>query len=432
MSATPTITAGASRLAATVRAAAGLATAVLAGTGLLAGCGSTPAPAPGGSQAAGIRGPALATTITSPDGTAWAIVDMGGSAAHFENFWELFVRPSGTASWKLATPVGVASNGGLVATAVGTGTVLSGFRPSQDLTFSPLAATSDAATHWSQSAVLDTGLADVPTALAGSTATTGNSAGRVLALTDEGGVEVGSGLGASWTRLTTLKTLAASGAGRACGLTALTAAAWTPAGAPLLGGDCSKAGRTGIVTLSDGTWRAAGPALPASLASGPVSVIGLNSTGTHITSVLAVGTGAATSLLAAWSVTGGSSWTMSQPLRAGAEHGSSAPSVSFGANGSASVLLPSGRAATIGWQATQWQALPALPAKTAVLTATELTTAGLGASAGSVPEALAASGGTLSVWQLAKAAGASSSASTAGHWQLAQTVQVSIPYGSSG
>jgi hypothetical protein len=404
------------------------AAAVLAAAALLAACGSTPAPALGGGADAGIRGPALATTLTSPDGTSWAIVEMGGSAAHHNNFWELFVRPSGTAAWKLATPVGAASNGGLVATAVGTRSLLSGFRPSQDLTFSPLAATSDAGTHWSQNAVLATGLADVPTALAGSSASAGGSAGKVLALTDNGAVELGTSFGASWTRLTTLRALAATSAGRACGLTALTAAAWTPAGEPLLGGDCGTAGRTGIVALSGGTWQAAGPALPASLASGPVSVVGLNTTGTHTTSVLAVGTGAATSLLTAWSVNGGQSWMLSKSLRVGAEHSSSAPAVSFGADGSVSVVLPSGRAATIGWQAAGWQTLPALPAGTAVLTTAGLATA----RPAGVPEALAPGGGTLSVWQLAPAAGAGSGASTVSHWKLAQTVKVPIPYGSSG
>jgi hypothetical protein len=412
----------------TTRTRVAAAAAILAAAAAAAaGCGSAAAPVGTAHEVAGIRGPGLATTLTSPDGTSWAIVDMGGSAARHNNFWELFVRPSGSGAWKLATPVGAASNGGLVATAVGTSSLLSGFRPSQDLTFSPLAATSDAGTHWSQNAVLDTGLADVPTALAGSSASAGSSAGRVLAITDNGGVEVGTGLGASWTRLTTLRALAATSAGRACGLTALTAAAWTPAGTPLLGGACGKPGRTGIVTLRDGTWQAAGPALPASLASGPVSVVGLNATGTHTTSVLAVGTGAATSLLTAWSVNGGLSWTLSRPLQVGAERVSSAPSVSFGADGSASVVLPSGRAATIGWQATGWQTLPALPARTAVLTTTGLATA----SQAGVAEALAASGGTLSVWQLGPAAGAGSSASTSRHWKLAQTVKVSIPYGSS-
>jgi hypothetical protein len=395
-------------------AAVAVAAAVAA---LVAGCGSTPAAGRGTpATTAGISGPALATTVASPDGTDWAVVDMGGSAAHYENFWELFVRPSGTTSWKLATPVGAASNGGLVATAVSAGTLLSGFRPSQDLTFSPLASTPDAGVQWSQNSVLNAGLADVPTALAGNTGS-GSTAGRVLALTDKGDVEVGASLGASWTKLTTLRTLAATPAGRACGLTSLTAAAWTPAGAPLVGGDCRGHGKTGIVTFSAGGWHGAAPALPASLASGPVSVIGLNTTGTHTTSVLAVGTGAATSVIAAWSVNGGSSWALSQPMRVGAEH-DGAPSVSFGPDGSASLVLPSGRGATIGWQAAGWQTLPALPAGTATLASTG--TAG-------VPEALTASGGTLSVWRLATAGGSTA----AGHWQLTQTVKVAIPYGSS-
>jgi hypothetical protein len=397
------------------------AAAVAAGVAaILAGCGSTPAPGHGGTPAAaGISGPALATTVASPDGTDWATVDMGGSAAQHNNFWELFVRPSGTDSWKLATPVGAASNGGLVATAVGTGTLLSGFRPSQDLTFSPLASTTDAGLQWSQNSVLDAGLADVPTALAGNTGS-GSAAGRVLALTDRGDVEVGTSLGSGWKRLTTAHALAASSAGRACGLTGLTAAAWTPAGAPLVAGDCSHDGKVGILTFSAGGWHTTSPAVPASLASGPVSVIGLNTTGTHTTSVLAVGTGAATSVLAAWSVNGGRNWALSQPLRTGPERNSAhAPSVSFGPDGSASLVLPSGRGVTIGWQAAAWETLPALPARTATLAS---------ASTGSIPEAVSLSGdGTLSLWRLAPAAGAAAG----GHWQLAQTVKVPIPYGSS-
>ena len=68
---------------------------------------------------------------------------MGGPAAAHDDFWQLFVRPAGASRWVLVTPQGVADNGGLVA-AAGTTSVTVGFRPSQNLAFSPLATSTDA------------------------------------------------------------------------------------------------------------------------------------------------------------------------------------------------------------------------------------------------------------------------------------------------
>ncbi len=51
---------------------------------------------------------------------------MGGSAASHNNFWQLFVRPAGSAEWKLVTPPGVADNGGLVTADVGAQSLITG------------------------------------------------------------------------------------------------------------------------------------------------------------------------------------------------------------------------------------------------------------------------------------------------------------------
>jgi len=94
---------------------------------------------------------------------------------------------------------------------------------------------------------------------------------------------------------------------------------------------------------------------------------------------------------------------------------------SFGTDGSAALELPGkhaespGLSATIGWQSAGWQELPPVPAYTATVTVTQI----------GAPEALAARGGTLTVWRLP-------AATSAGRWTLAQTVHVTIPYGSSG
>jgi hypothetical protein len=383
---------------------------------LLAGCGSTRASGTGAAPAAGITAAGLSTAVAAPAGGAnWAVVQMGGSAAQHNNFWELFARPAGGSAWKLATPAGVASNGGIVAAVTGSGSLLAGFRPSQDLTFTPLAQTANAGSSWSQNNVFAAGLADVPGALAA------GPAGRLLAIAGSGDIESSSGAGASWRRVTTQHALRATAAGRACGLTTVTAAAWTPAGDPLLGGDCSKHGIAGIVTAAAGTWRAAAPALPAALAADPVSVIGLNTTGTHTTAVLAVGTGAATGVIAAWSADGGADWTLSHVLQTGAATGAAAPSVSFGPDGSVALVLPGthtgshGQGAIIGWQSAGWRQLPPLPANTAAIAPAQ----------SGAPEALTAHAGTMTVWQLPAAA------QSTGHWVLVQTVHVTIPFGSS-
>jgi hypothetical protein len=378
----------------------------------IAGCGSTPASGVSARPAAGITASGIATALAASGGAGWAVAQGGGLAPQHNNFWELFVRPADGSAWKLVTPAGVADNGGIVAAVTGSSSLLAGVRPSQDLTFSPLAQTANAGTDWSQNNILDAGLTDSSDALAA------GPAGRLIAVTDSGDIDTSSGTGATWSRLTTQHALEGTAAGRACGLTAVTEAAWTPAGDPLLGGDCRKNGIAGIFTATAGSWRAAAPPLPAALASDPVSVIGLNTTGTRTTAVLAVGTGAATGVIAAWTANGGSNWTLSPELRTGANAG---PSVSFGADGSAALALPGkhasspGQGATISWQSAGWQKLPPLPAYTNTLATSQSGT----------PEALAAKGGTLTVWQLP-------AAGSAGHWTLAQTVRITIPYGSSG
>ena len=118
-------------------------------------------------------------------------------------------------------------------------------------------------------------------------------------------------------------------------------------------------------------------------------------------------------MLAAWSANGGTDWQLSPSLAAGR---TSSPSVSIWADGSAGVVLAPGSSrtgATIGWQAANWQTLPALPAGTATLAI----------GSGGEPEALAVSKATMTAWQFA--AGSS-------QWTLTQTLPVTIPYGSSG
>jgi hypothetical protein len=346
---------------------------------------------------------------------------MGGSATQDENFWQLFVRPSTTAQWRQATPLGVADNGGLVVASPGGASLLTGFRPSQDLTYSPLAASTDNGASWSATSPVSPGLTSAPDALAA------GPGGEVVALTGGGEVQLGSGSGAAWKRLSSVSALAATAAGRACGLTGLTAVAFSTSGAPVLAGSCSRAGTAGVfagtgLTGSDSTssdttigdWQAAGPRVPASLARQDIDVLRLAAAGTGMMALLRAGSGSQTSLLAAYwqsSSSAGSagSWTLSAPLRIGT---SQLASTSVGPGWTIGITMNGSRGVTLAGPGSAWHMVPALPHWTAALA--------LG-PAGTV-DAIAAHLSTFSDWRLQPGS----------RWTLAQTIQVNVPYGSSG
>ena len=374
------------------------AAAVLAvlGTILVAGCGSRAAPA--AAPAAAARTVPLATSLITAQG-AWAIAVMGKPADPHNSFWQLFARPAGASRWSLVTPPAVADNGGLVAAGAPGGTwMLVGVRPSQGLTFSPLAMSSDTGQNWTPGLV-DAALAGVPDALAV------GASGRILALLHDGTIEQAPGAAAAaagqWSPLTTLGTLAASAPGRSCGLVAVTAVSFAPGNVPLAAGSCRRPGVAGIFAQAGGTWQAAGPALPAGSGGDQAQVLGLAATTDGNAALLRAGTG----LLAAWSH--GTAWTVSAPVQAAGGIAASG----FGPGGSAWVLPGGGRAQTIAGPGASWRALPPLPAGTATLAP----------GPGGGYDALAVSGSVLTVWRLDAAA-----------WVRAQVIDVPIEYGSSG
>jgi hypothetical protein len=391
---------------------------------LAAGCGSQVAPAT--TPALQLQTAPLSTSLITPQGT-WAVTVMGGSAAAENNFWQLFVRPAGASRWSLATPQGVADNGGLVATSgAGGSSLLVGFRPSQGLTFSPLATSSDTGRSWTPG-LLDAGLADVPDAMAVA------PSGQTLALLHDGGIEAAATTGAAaagqWSRLATLAALAASAPGRSCGLVAVNAVSFSQNNVPMAAGSCVRRGVAGVFAETGGTWQAAGPVLPAGFGGDQVQVLGLartvlaNSGGGNAALLLA-----GNDLLAAWS--DGGRWTVSAPVAAAAgdepgdepgyEPGDEqrVRAAGFGADGSLWVLLGGGRAETVSGPGASWQALPPVPAGTQVLVPAG--TATLAPGSGGY-DALAVSGSRLTVWQLTGAA-----------WAQAQVINVPIAYGSSG
>jgi hypothetical protein len=370
---------------------------------LAAGCGSA-APGARGSAAQSVSLPSLATSQVTAAGT-WAVAVMGGSAAAHNNFWQLFVRPAGKTGWRLVTPPGTADNGGLVLADAGGQSLVTGFRPSQYLAYTPLTLTRDSGQAWSSAGPLDAALADVPDALAAAP-----GSGHLLALLTSGTVKLAAPGYTRWTTAATQRSLAATPAGRHCELQRLTAAAFTPSGLALLAGTCSHPGTAGIFAAKDGTWPAAGPPLPAALAHQPITVLRLTRTAGTTEALLVAGTGHAASLLAAWSADNTTHWTLSPAFRL---NGSTLASTSFGPAGTAAIVLNGNRAATITPAATSWHALPALPAATATLAP---------GPAGEI-DALAVHRTKLTIWQLTPGSPA---------WTTTQVITVPIQFGSSG
>jgi len=370
-----------------------VAAALLACAGLIAGCGSRPAGVTG-------AGPPLAaplsTSLVTAQGT-WAVAVMGGPDAD-NKFWQLFFRPVTGGRWSLVTPQGVADNGGLVAAGGGAYLVV-GFRPSQNLAFSPLATSTDTGRNWTPG-LLDAGLADTPGAIA-----VGPS-GRTLALLQDGTVEAAPTAGAAaagrWAPLTTLKALAASAPGRACGLEGVTAVSFGPDGSPMVAGSCARPGPAGVFTDAGGTWRSAGLVLPA---GGRARVLGLTAIAGGTVALLAASRPGGTSLFTAW--WNGTRWTVSAPVTADGVR-----AFGFGPDGSAWLLPGHGRPeAVAGAASSAWRPLPPVPPETGTLAP----------GAGGSFDALAVAGSRLTVWRLGR-----------GAWARVQQVTVPIQVGSSG
>ena len=380
------------------------AAAVAAGGGLLAGCASAQAPAPAPAPPAATA--PLATSLAQAGGQSWAIVAMGGSAADDNSFWEVFTRPAGSSQWALVTPPGVADNGGLVAAVPLAARGLDiAVRPSQDLTFSPLALTGDGGKTW-HTGLVDASVAAVPDALA-------LGGGRVLVLLGDGAIDQAPASAAAWTRFAAPGAIAASAAGHDCQVTALTAVSLTAAGTPLVGASCARPGVAGIFTQAGGSWQATGPSLAGRPAGEPVKVLrltaGSGTSGAGTVALLQAGTGDAASLLTAWTADG-THWSLSSPLPA---NGAQVLSSGAGPGSTAAwVLLAGGRAATVAGPGAAWRSLPAPPHGTAVLAP----------GPGGALDALAVSGGSsLTVFRL----------TPADAWQQTQVISVPVQLGSS-
>lgn len=351
----------------------------------------------------------LATSLQSSSGT-WATIPMGHLSQPLNTFWQLFYRPVGSASWSdRVEATATATNGGLVL-ASASGQVTVGVRPAHLLHFSPLISTTNGGQSWS-SGLLPTGLAARPDAL--SLAPSGPS----IALVKHGhGTEVLASKGdlSTWRTLTTSRKLAATPAGRSCGVASLTAVA-SLAGQPVVGANCERSGVVGLLDQSDGHWHLDPVTLPASLHGGRTTVLTIWQTAHGLTSLLQITDNNHTALLAAWTTSsGGWSYSPAFSLTAGEHIDSIGPAIGVGLFVLRSTPSGADRLAVVNGPDAPWNQMPTPPANTA--------TVAFNAGAGSVVDALAAHDSTMSVWSL----GSGSS-----DWTKDQILPVKLEFGSS-
>jgi hypothetical protein len=345
---------------------------------------------------------------------------MGHLDDPLNTFWQLVAVPAGAARWSLITPRGVASNGGLVVSLGTTGSVLSGFEPSQDLLVSPLARSADLGSSW-VAGILPGALRPVPDALASPLGT------QAIALLRNAGGTVSESPGglAGWRAVLTRRTLAGARSTARCGVEAITAVTLGPAGGrsggggvggaaaqgePVVGVACVRGGGAGIFTLTDGTWAPSGPSLPA--APAPTEVMRLLDTPTGVTALVRSGRGSARRLLAVWSGDRLRSWSGSPGLSLDGRE-VVATGTTPGGGLVVTVRSPAGVSAWVsgGPTAPAWRSLAAPPTGT-----TEVVSA-----PGGTFEALAVDRSVLNIFALGT-----------GGWTRTQSLRVPIQYGSSG
>jgi hypothetical protein len=278
-------------------------------------------------------GAPLATSITVA-GTTWVSLPMGDLGQVDNTFWQLFVRRAGGSRFALATPPGVADNGGLVSASAGGGSLVAGFETSQLLGFSPLASTTDAGRVWSPSTLAEP-LAAEPDALA-------STGGRTFALVGRRATSIVAGRtgGSTWSPVVSLRALAATAAGAACGLTDLTAIATAANGALLVAGSCRTAGRIGVFVRDPDGWLAVGRPLPRP--SGTITVLEMDDVAGRLHLLLTTSSGRSRSIVEATERGPGSTPLLSSRLVLGRDDRLTA--AAFSALGAVGLVVADGSA----------------------------------------------------------------------------------------
>jgi hypothetical protein len=359
-----------------------------------------------------LSAPASAAPAPLPGGTesvtgAWAVVPMGQLSEPANTFWQLLKGHPGSSAWSVATPEGVADNGGLVAASSGAEVVV-GFLPSQLLRYSPLSVSEDGGTTWNP-AYLPGALAARPDVL-----TVGPSG--ALAIVGTTVLQAAPSL-RTWSRLVSLAGLRATGS--RCAPGALDAVAFASSGAPMVATSCLHGGWVGLFTHSSAGWTPASVVLPGRLRLATTSVLTLSAGAGPTTALVVARSARGNEVLALWESASGA-WSASAPLPI--PSGSSLRSAAAGSGGAMTVLVASTRAKSV-YQVLPggpWARFPSPPAGTVAIASTLLSSPTFGSIAA---DAFVVDGAELRVFALTPAGS---------KWVVVQTTQVPLAYGSSG
>jgi hypothetical protein len=345
---------------------------------------------------------------SSSGATPWVSLPMGILTERVNTFWELFGRTG--RHWVLATPPGIATNGGVLA-APGLGSsVTSGVVPSFALGFSPVAASRAPGASWT-TGVLPAGLVRAPDALAVA------PEGRRFALLSGKGAGLVSSSGglSSWTTVATNPGISAATTPQGCDLVSPSAVAVARGGSILIGGLCERGAQLPIAILHGRTWRLATQSKPNLMGIGDAAlrqyVIRLRVTPEGAVALLEGDVRKQRALMTWSSRNATAPWSEGAPLLL--PEGSTIVSTSVGADGSATVVLSSSSgmrtADSLDAGAARWATLPRLPDGTVDVVV------------GAPTQALAVNHSELLVY-----------AEQRGAWHVVQRLQVPIVYGSSG
>jgi hypothetical protein len=358
-----------------------------------------------------VRGasPVIGASTTTPTGSS-LLIAMGHLHSASDTFWEVFLRPVGSASWALHTPPGVASNGGLVLATSPSGLLTVGFLISADLKFSPVAQSTDGGAHWSPGE-LPSALASMPDSLA--VGPTGEAL-AIVAAPDQRVLQTSGDLSA-WKTLTSKNVL-----GRAdpsCGVRAATAVAYSATAQPLVGVSCADPGVVGIIEgapsgSGSSAWHDIGPPLRA--VGGAVSVTRLVSTVDGVAVLAQVQAGKRISVVGIWGDPSSSRWSGPASLSVPAGWSIKATATGGGSGDGLAVLLGSGdsrRVEAVAGPGTSWTALPTAPRGANGVS-----------TVGTEVDTFVVTGSHLAVWTWTEGAAS---------WHRAGSITVPVPYGSS-
>jgi hypothetical protein len=176
---------------------------------------------------------------------AVAVVPTGRLGDPQNRFFQTFTSTGD--GWRLTTPKGTATNGGLVVAGPRSGAV---------------AVLPFAASHVTALLAMDEGRPGrtgrvIPALVSGPTSLTVSPASGALAMvTTSGEIQVATNPTAGLRRVLAVRALVGSPAGRQCGLADVSAAGVLPGGLLVVGGRCSHSGRSGLMVQdAAGRWK---------------------------------------------------------------------------------------------------------------------------------------------------------------------------------